>query len=289
LKTLVLLHGWGTYGQVWRRQVEVFGGGGEIVIGGGGKGAQPLSPSPEPPPPIPERELIEAGAGNLEFPAPATKPLSVLTPALPAWDREWLVNYLGNLTLEDTAVVGWSLGGMLLLEALAEMAGPPAALVLVAVSAVFCQHLGHPLGQPPAAVRALRRALVTDPRRVLRDFALDCLAPGEEVFQDEVATLFMPPETGADLARGLDYLLHQDLRPLLPRISGPLTIIQGDRDRIVPLNQAEFLHRHLPGASLVILPGAGHLPFWTQAAAFNQILDDIIKKSWGEGVRGCAP
>ncbi len=270
MKTLVLLHGWGTDGHVWRQQVEVFGGKG--MVGGGGQGPRAPAPSPQPPPPTPYGGPPKAKTGFPPFPAP----LKVLTPAIPAWDREWLVNYLGNLPLEHTAVAGWSLGGMLLLEALAEMAGPPAALVLVAVPAVFCQRPDHPLGQPPAAVRAMRRAMVTDPRRVLRDFALDCLAPGEEAFTDEVATLFMPPEAGADLARGLDYLLRQDLRPLLPRISGPLTIIQGDRDRIVPLNQAEFLHRHLPGASLVILPGAGHLPFWTQAAAFNGILSDII-------------
>ena len=77
--------------------------------------------------------------------------------------------------------MGWSLGGMLLLEALARMQGPaPWATVLVGVAPVFCRQPDHPWGQPVAAVRAMRRALGSEPRRVINDFARACLAPGEE-------------------------------------------------------------------------------------------------------------
>jgi pimeloyl-[acyl-carrier protein] methyl ester esterase len=259
LNILVLLHGWGTDGHVWRRQVEAFG---EEEMGGGGQGSQTPAPSSH---------------------KPASKRLTVLAPTIPAWDRQWLVNYLGNLPLQDTAVVGWSLGGMLLIEALAEMGVAVAALVLVAAPPVFCRRPDYSWGQPPGAVRAMRRALLTDPRLVLEDFAARCLGPGEEDFRGEVAPLFAGDAPAGPLAQGLTYLLRRDLRPLLPRLSGRVAIIQGDQDRIVPRAQAEFLHRHLPGSNLVILPGAGHLPFWTQAADFNQILGDIIRKDLGGG------
>ena len=81
------------------------------------------------------------------------------------------------------------------------------------------------------------------------------------------------PET---LAAGLDYLLNRDLRPLLGRLPGGAVVIQGQGDRIVPPAQGEFLREQLPGARLNLLPGAGHLPFLTQAAAFNGIIEQCL-------------
>jgi pimeloyl-ACP methyl ester carboxylesterase len=53
--------------------------------------------------------------------------------------------------------------------------------------------------------------------------------------------------------------------------------VQGEADRIVPPEQARFLSEHLPGSRLVMLPGAGHVPFITQAARFNEIVKEIVK------------
>jgi len=97
----------------------------------------------------------------------------------------------------------------------------------------------------------------------------------EESFQEETAKLFTNGN-GSDLANGLDYLLNQDLRPLLADLPVSPVIIQGDQDRIVPSEQARFLHENLPGSSLHLLPGAGHLPFWTEAELFNRILVEVI-------------
>jgi len=125
-------------------------------------------------------------------------------------------------------------------------------------------------------LRAMRLGLKSDSRKVLRDFAGNCLSLGEEAFQDEVVTLFTAAHR-ANLAAGLDYLLGRDLRPLLAKLKAPATIIQGDQDPIVPPEQAQFLHEHLPGSSLRLLPGAGHLPFWTQGETFNRILKEMIE------------
>ena len=106
----------------------------------------------------------------------------VLTPEISRWDADWLTEYLAAVPLRESVLVGWSLGGMLLLEALARLKGPaPLATVLVGVAPVFCRRPDHPWGQPVAAVRAMRRALRSDPRRVINDFARACLAPGEEI------------------------------------------------------------------------------------------------------------
>ncbi len=202
---------------------------------------------------------------------------TVLAPRITEWNAAWLEEYLTRLPMRETVLVGWSLGGMLLVESLARFAGPaPAATVLVGVPAVFCQRPGHPWGQPVASVRAMRFGLRSDPTRVLTGFLASCLASGEESFRDEAAAGFDFSADPAHLAQGLDYLRDKDLCGLLRHLRGPVVIIQGEEDGIVDPAQAQFLREHLPDASLHILPGAGHLPFITQPQAFNGILMDLL-------------
>jgi pimeloyl-[acyl-carrier protein] methyl ester esterase len=203
--------------------------------------------------------------------------VNILTPAFPAWDPDWLADYLEALPLADTAVVGWSLGGMLLMEALSAANLKPAAVILVATPVVFCQKPDHPWGQPAAAVRAMRRGIQQNSRRVLQDFAQACLAPGETAWLSEVLPLFDPNQaSSAFLASGLDYILTRDLRPLLPSLPAGIDLIHGSQDNIVPFRQALFLHQRLPNSRLQVLAGAGHLPFVTQAQTFHAILQRKI-------------
>jgi pimeloyl-[acyl-carrier protein] methyl ester esterase len=202
--------------------------------------------------------------------------LPVLTPDLARWEPAWVADYLRALPLKETVVVGWSLGGMLLLEALPQLPVSPAALVLVGAAVSFCRRQDYPWGQPPAAVRAMRRTLKEDPEKVLRQFALSCLAPGEEAFREQAAALFKPAIKAAQLATGLDYLLNLDLRERLRPCTGPTAIIQGEADGIVDRAQGEYLHRQLPGSRLHVLRGAGHLPFFTRAEEFNEILAEMM-------------
>ena len=174
---------------------------------------------------------------------------------------------------------------MLLLEALAIGNLTPAKVVLAATPACFCAGEDHPVGQPRAAVRALRRTVRQDPGRGLADFAGRCLAPGEADFREEILENFQYQEAGADLASGLDYLLNTDLRPQLAGIPPGTLIIQGDEDAIVPPAQAEILSQYLKDAQVVRLPGAGHAPFLTQAEAFNEVVAEFLR----EETRGRGP
>jgi pimeloyl-[acyl-carrier protein] methyl ester esterase len=207
--------------------------------------------------------------------------LTVLTPTLPVWEASWLAGYLQELPLAETVLVGWSLGGMLLLEALAAELLKPAGLVLVATPASFCQGPDHPWGQPRSVVRALRRAVATDSRRGLTDFAGRCLASGEGNFQEQLMADFQPRTNGANLTAGLDYLLNTDLRPQLSRVPAGALIIQGEEDGIVPPAQTDFLGQHLQNAQVMKFSGAGHVLFFTRAAEFNEVLKDFLR----EGVR----
>ena len=86
--------------------------------------------------------------------------MPVLMPTVPVWEVGWFAEYLQGLDLQECLLVGWSLGGMLLLEALSRLTDPsPGGLVLVGVAPVFTRRPDYPWGQPLGVVRAMRRAL----------------------------------------------------------------------------------------------------------------------------------
>ena len=60
-----------------------------------------------------------------------------------------------------------------------------------------------------------------------------------------------------------------DTRTLLPSIDVATLLLWGEDDRRSPLHVAQQLHAAIPGATLAIIPHAGHLSNMEQSAAFN--------------------
>ncbi len=48
----------------------------------------------------------------------------------------------------------------------------------------------------------------------------------------------------------------------LPRLRAATPIIHGDADRLIPVQNARILNKHIPDSRLYILPGAGHSFSW---------------------------
>jgi hypothetical protein len=70
-----------------------------------------------------------------------------------------------------------------------------------------------------------------------------------------------------------------ELAGLLPRITVPVTIINGRHDRVVPLANAEFLDQRLPTSRLVIID-AGHFVWEEEPARYASAVIDSITGSW---------
>lgn len=69
-----------------------------------------------------------------------------------------------------------------------------------------------------------------------------------------------------------------DSTPLLPNIKVPTLVITGEEDELIPVDESRAMAKAIPGATLVIIPRAGHLANLEQPEAFNQALHEFLAK-----------
>jgi len=75
-------------------------------------------------------------------------------------------------------------------------------------------------------------------------------------------------------------LLDHDERAALDILGRvPVTVITGERDRLVSLSQAEELAAAIPGAELVRVPGAGHVVLLERPEAVNAAIAALLARS----------
>lgn len=166
---------------------------------------------------------------------------------------------------EGVVLCGWSLGGLLALQAALDAPTRIAGLILVGASPSFTQRDDWPHAQPPAVLEAFATAVAGQPDATLQRFNA-LLNQGD--IQARACTRNLagalaaaPCPDVATLQKGLDWLRDVDLRPLLARLALPITLIHGERDPLMPVAAAQWMHAALPGATLEIVPGAAHAPF----------------------------
>lgn len=164
----------------------------------------------------------------------------------------------------DAAWLGWSLGGRVAL--MAALSGAAISkLILIGTNPAFTQREGWPHGMPAAELQQFADALRDDYKSTLQRF-LAVQSRGSERAREELRVLrddlFSHGEPHpAALAGGLELLRSADLRAQLPHITQPTLVIHGERDTLAPLAAAEFTARALPHGRLLVIPGAGHAPF----------------------------
>lgn len=79
--------------------------------------------------------------------------------------------------------------------------------------------------------------------------------------------------------QGLAASMHDTSRRL-GRIQSKTLILHGDRDLLVPVRNAHLLHDAIPGSTLHVVPGAGHLYLFDQPESAG-----VRIRSWIEGSR----
>jgi pimeloyl-ACP methyl ester carboxylesterase len=119
-----------------------------------------------------------------------------------------------------------------------------------------------------------------DPR-VIVGAAADTIAGG---IPDDIRADYLACYDGDRFAESMRYVRRYPeelpvLAGLLPHITVPVTIINGSRDRVVPLSNAEFLDQRLPTSRLVIID-AGHFVWEEEPARYASTILDSVIGSW---------
>ncbi len=77
--------------------------------------------------------------------------------------------------------------------------------------------------------------------------------------------------------------LYDELRamePLWPRVQCPITVIQGEKDRLVPPGNAAYVQRmatHSPRVQVRLLPDGNHFIFWTRYQLVRQSVLELLE------------
>ena len=238
MRELIFLHGWGASAACWKRQIAHFSARYQIIA----------------------PDLPGHGANR----SPATEPI-----LLPATSDQ----------RPATVLIGWSYGGMLAIDLVARAPGRYAGLVLIGCSAQFTQAssaAGAPGdGLSPAIVKNIIRNLGRDYEATMRNCYGTFFSKGERSCAEE----FIGENPLPDRAAGVDLLtrlLTLDLKETVSSLRIPALIIHGGQDAVCPLPAGIFLHEHIAGSALEVLPDAGHMPFYTRPAECNRFLEDFI-------------
>jgi pimeloyl-ACP methyl ester carboxylesterase len=183
---------------------------------------------------------------------------------MPAYTTEAMaddaVAVLDDLGLEDAHVYGISLGGMVAQQIALRHANRVRSLVLGAT---------QPGGR--RAVHAVEEVLSFFRRRsgMLMEEAAWASVPynygerarGEQVdrIADDIERrLTNPFNEQAYRAQLFAAALH-NCYGRLDRIRAPVLVVHGERDRVIPVENAHLLAGRIPGSELCLLPEAGHL------------------------------
>ena len=161
--------------------------------------------------------------------------------------------------------LGWSLGGLVALEAALALPGRVRALVAIAANPRFVVAPDWPHGVAHAVFDEFAQGLATDYRGTIERF-LALEVHGSDRAMTELRALrrcvFAHGEPAPHvLTDGLALLADGDKRAALAGLRVPSLWIAGARDRLVPPAAMAWAAQQAPGGRHVRIPGGGHAPF----------------------------
>ncbi len=202
----------------------------------------------------------------------------------PLPNRGYSLELLADLALAaappQAIWIGWSLGGIVAMQAALRQPQQVAGLVLAASTPRFVQGSNWRHAVDVSVLDTFAQDLKDNYRAtILRFLALQ--ARGSERARDTIRTLsarlFEHTEPLPEaLHGGLALLRDTDLRPALAHICCPTLIIAGARDTLIPLAAAETLVLMLKSARLHVIHGAGHAPLLSHPQEFVQAVNDFL-------------
>jgi pimeloyl-ACP methyl ester carboxylesterase len=180
-------------------------------------------------------------------------------------------------------LIGHSMGSLLALHLAVSRPDLVERLILVSLPAIGDCAWGH---HPDGGHRSLHHfAVHTTPGRLL-------FSAGQHAIQPLGAMVY--PSLRRDIPRGaaedslraswtaywrsLEAVVYgTNVDELFAAVRGPLTVIHGARDLVVPVGPVRELAATRPDVRYIEIPDAGHNPCYTHEAAFYATLDETLR------------
>jgi len=175
-------------------------------------------------------------------------------------------------------VLGWSLGASVAIELAVQYPQRIKALVLLAGNPRFIEEDGWAGVKQKMLGEFANNLQLNCQLTLIRFLALqvNSLSNGKELLKQlKQAIQECEAPTEQVLQSGLDILQNADLRPALRDLTCSVTVIQGDKDSLIPLQVSQNIKDLKPESNINIIKGAGHVPFLSHQ---SQVID-IIKQS----------
>ncbi len=175
-------------------------------------------------------------------------------------------------TLGETQahVAGLSMGGQIALHTVLRHPGRVRSLALLDSSPAFGLD-----GTDPEVWKRLRLDALDagqTPGGMAEPVLRSVMAPDVDAAAVTAAAASMARISADGLRAAVEFLPTHDVRTRLGEVSAPTLVLVGDRDEETPLSYAEALAHGIPGATLQVVPGAGHISNLEAPDAVNAAL-----------------
>jgi pimeloyl-ACP methyl ester carboxylesterase len=149
------------------------------------------------------------------------------------------------------------------------------------------------------------QAETEDGRKARNAMADRLLAEGMDGYADEVLPRMVAPRTieeNPEVARHVLGMMRAtspegaaaalrgraerpDYTEMLPKIAVPTLVVVGSEDAYTPVADAEYMSTRIPGATLAVIDGAGHMPNLERPDEFGSVLEQLVFSSTESGRR----
>lgn len=192
-----------------------------------------------------------------------------------------LVELLDQLGLEDVAVVGHSMGGLISMRLAIAHPHRVTALVLVSSGGIRLRPAqlallkrGFGLFNALFGLPYIPRAAARRPR--LRRLVLRAFMTDPSTLSPELAAEVIPAMHAPGFKTAITEASRVALSTNPADVSCPTLVIWGERDRILPVAAARELIETMPDARLTVLDDVGHCPMFERPGAFNSLVAKFI-------------
>lgn len=181
---------------------------------------------------------------------------------------------------ERAVWLGWSLGGLVALQAARQFPQRLRGLAMLCANPRFVRGDDWPQGMPAEIFQGFAKDLENDYRATLDRFLM-LEAQGSDHMREELRMLRdqvyargePPPQTLRD---GLALLQQSDLRDGLATLAMPSLWLAGRRDRLVSPASMRAAASHAVQATYVEIAHGGHAPFLTHAEEVADAIDAFV-------------